>query len=359
MNRIWHKRPYKIGDEKKILQLRHSVFGDLDEVRLNISTWYWQFRDNPAGKAMCWVAEDNGVIVGQYTVIPTRFSLKGKETVLAFSCDTMVLPDYRKQGMFLDLANEVYRSLDAEKIRGRTVWGFPNEAALPGFTSRLGWDSLGIIPLVIMPIRPLTMLYRHVFHINRRGLPGAFPKSGCGANSTSLNMQGLMIESIRSFDEEFDALWNRNSSLAPVMQIRDCSYLNWRYFGVPDFCYRPFAIRWKGELAGYMVIRLMNLMGHYFGVLVDLFPFPVIDLKITKSLLRFARTYSKAYGAEFLTCLISWIKPSFFRGMRSMKVPEKINPRSWHLGCRYRSDDKALLKNMDNWYLTYGDTDIV
>ena len=157
MSRTWRKRPYKIGDEHEILRLRQSIFGDLDEVRLNISTWYWQFQRNPAGNATCWLAEDNGVIVGQYTVIPTRFSLKGQEALLAFSCDTMVHPGYRKQGMFSDLANELYRSLDSKETGGTTVWGFPNEASLPGFTHRLGWNPVGIIPLRIMPIRPLTM----------------------------------------------------------------------------------------------------------------------------------------------------------------------------------------------------------
>lgn len=359
MSRTWRKRPYKIGDEHEILRLRQSIFGDLDEVRLNISTWYWQFQRNPAGKATCWLAEDNGVIVGQYTVIPTRFSLKGQEALLAFSCDTMVHPGYRKQGMFSDLANELYRSLDSKETGGTTVWGFPNEASLPGFTHRLGWNPVGIIPLRIMPIRPLTMFYRHILSINRRSLTSTSPKSIWGVNPISPKVPGFLIEPINCFDEEFDVLWNKYRSLAPVMQIRDSRYLNWRYFGVPEFNYRPFAIRWQGELSGYMVIRLMNLMGHYFGALVDLFPFPVIDFKITKYLLRFARIYSRAYGAEFLTCLLPLAQSSFLKRMGLIKVPDKINPRRWYLGCRYRRGDKALLKYIYNWYITYGDTDIV
>jgi hypothetical protein len=42
MNRTWRIRPYREGDEHQIVQLRKTVFGDVDAVRLNISTWNWR-----------------------------------------------------------------------------------------------------------------------------------------------------------------------------------------------------------------------------------------------------------------------------------------------------------------------------
>ncbi len=159
--------------------------------------------------------------------------------------------------------------------------------------------------------------------------------------------------------EEFDELWDRNKGLAPVIQVRDSIYLNWRYQSIPGFNYRSFAIMWNGRLSGYIVIRLMNLMGHYFGVLVDFFPFPVVDEAITKCLFGFARDYCKSHGAEFLTCLMSRAGAPFLKKTGLRKIPEKLNPRRWCFGCRCRETDGPLLQTIKHWYITYGDSDIV
>ena len=156
--RSWHIRSYRDGDEEQILKLRRAVFGDLDPVRLKKSTWLWQFQNNPSGKAVCFLAEAKGEIVGQYVTIPTRFSIRGKETRAAFSCDTMIHPEYRRQGMFSALAREVYDHLETRR-NIHLVWGFPNDRSLPGFTGKLDWRMLPTLPLMVMPIRPLGMIF--------------------------------------------------------------------------------------------------------------------------------------------------------------------------------------------------------
>lgn len=366
MTHTFQIRKYREGDEKQILTLRERVFGDLDPVRLKTSTWRWQFRDNPAGEAFCALAEDRDRIIGQYAVIPTRFSVQGKETLFALSCDTMIHPDYRKQGIFTTLADELYRFIKSEHMI-TTVWGFPNEISLPGFTRHLGWRLITVFPLRIVPLRPLAML-RSLVPLKKTSRQKQ-RDTGDGSSMESLasrgvfpEVPGLLVEPVplaAGFDEEFDDLWNRNRGLAPVIQVRDAAYLNWRYSGAPGFGYRPFAIRSNGRLLGYMVIRMMNLMGHFFGVLADIFPFPIRDHVTTKRLFRFARDYSKAEGAEFMTCLLSRTEPSFFKAVGLRTVPAILNPRKWYFSARYAPHEKDVIGAAGNWYLTYGDTDIV
>jgi len=100
-------------------------------------------------------------------------------------------------------------------------------------------------------------------------------------------------------------------------------------------------------------------MGHFFGVLTDLFPFPVRDPLTTQGLFRFAREYCKDQGAEFMTCLLSRADPSFFKAAGLRTVPAFLNARKWHFGARLGPRSAAVLGDADNWYLTYGDTDIV
>ena len=358
MNRRWHIRAYQEGDEHQILQLRQTVFGDLDPVRARLSTWHWQFRDNPAGKAFCLLAEDHGVVVGQYTAIPTRFYVRGHETTFAFSCDTMIHPDYRKQGMFVTLARDLYQYLESHD-QITTVLGFPNRASLRGFTGRLGWHVLAEFPLRIAPIRPLAMLRAFIPWIREQTSASSLVSSRPAPMPMKTNVPGLLIEPIDEFRDSFDELWDRHNGLASVMQVRDSRYLNWRYLGVLGFQYHPFAVSWHGTLSGYIVLRFMNIMGHYFGVLVDLFPFPVVSYELTSSLIRFAREYSKAHRAEFLVCLLPRASDSFLKKAGLKKIPGVFNPRRWYFGCRRPESLKPLLDPIENWYITYGDTDIV
>ena len=357
MTHTWHIRDYREGDEDQILSLRQEVFGDLDPVRLKPETWRWQFRDNPAGKPAWALAEDRDRIVGQYALIPTRFSVQGKETLFALSCDTMIHPDYRRQGLFTALARKVYQRIESEG-RIAAVWGFPNESSIPGFTQHLDWRLLTVFPLRVAPLRPLTMLRRLLgLQKEAHNLP-IEPNWGPVA-PLRVDIPGLDMEPINRFGAEYDDLWNRHRAIAPVIQIRDAAYLNWRYRGIPGFGYRPFAIRSSGRLLGYMVIRTLSLMGHFFGVLTDIFPFPVRDPLTTQHLFRYARNYCKDQGAEFMTCLLSRAEAAFFKRAGLKTVPPILNPRKWRLGARYAPSDASVLGVPENWYLTYGDTDIV
>jgi len=356
MTRNWHIRAYRDGDEKQILKLRQVVFGDLDPVRLKESTWQWQFQNNPSGKAVYFLAESNGEIVGQYVTIPTRFFIQGKETRLAFSCDTMIHPEYRRQGMFYALAREVYDHLETQ-LNINLVWGFPNDQSLPGFTGQLGWRMLPTIPLMVMPIRPLAMIFNALPLLSKMLKSPPAPVKTATDVAFSTKIQGLHMVPIEHFDESFDALWQNHSTIAPVIQIRDRRYLQWRYLSVPEFGYRPFAVLHDGQLLGYLVIRMMALKGQMFGVLVDVFPFPMGSGSVIHEIFSFARRYVKAHGGDFLTCLLPHREAGVLKRAGFRKVPEIINPKTWRLG--YRWAGKGPSENLDYWHVTYGDTDVV
>jgi len=354
MTRNWHIRPYRNGDEEGILKLRRAVFGDLDPVRLKASTWQWQFQNNPSGKAVCFLAEANGEIVGQYVILPTRFSIHGKETQVAFSCDTMIHPRYRRQGMFSALARKLYDFLETR--RGiNLVWGFPNDQSLPGFTGKLGWRMLPVIPLMVMPIRPLAMMFNALPLFNGRFKNPSVSRKMDRDIAFSTEIQGLHITPIAIFDESFDALWQEHSTLPPVVQVRDSRYLQWRYLSIPEFGYRPFAVMRDGQLLGYLIIRMMALKGQMFGVLVDLFPFPLGS--VIHDIFSFARRYVSTHGGDFLTCLLPQREMAILKRAGFKKIPEVINPKTWHLGYRCAGNDP--LGNLNHWHVTYGDTDVV
>ena len=258
--------------------------------------------------------------------------------------------------MFSALARELYDFLETKQGIDR-VWGFPNDRSGPGFTAKLGWRMMSVMPLMVMPIRPFTMVLRTLPSLNRLFRSPAAPSKTDGDPRFSTEIKGLYMDPIAHFDDAFDTLWRENATMASVMQVRDGRYLQWRYLGVPEFGYRPFAVIRHGRLLGYLVIRMMDLKGRIFGVLMDIFPFPMESGVIIHEVFSFARRYVKAHGGEFLTCLPPHGKMGILKRAGFRKVPEFINPKTWRLGYRWQGKNHPEKPGL--WHVTYGDTDVV
>ena len=360
--RLWSTRSYVPADVDGILGLRRVVFGDLDRVRLRPEIWRWQFIDNPAGAGWVRLAVHDDTIVGQYAAIPTRFRLNagaGEERTFAMSCDTMTHPDYQRQGMFVTLAQELYASL-AEQDGVSTVWGFPNAASHPGFVGRLGWFDVHVFPTRVKPIRSAPVLKRFLRWGVVSGTLGVLADRTYQLATPRVSPPTRCeIRPLSSFDERFDALWMRHRQRAPVVQVRTREHLNWRYCAVPEFGYRPFEVLVGGALEGYVVVRTLTLFDLPFAAVVDLFPCPVIDAAITREVLCFAQLEAERAGAAFLTALLPPAHGPHLTRFGFLKVPGFLNLRPWYLGARCAPGDEPLLRNIDHWYVTYGDADIV
>ena len=64
--------------------------------------WDWQHRRNPynqSGQPEIWVAREGPTIIGHYTTLPVRVSIKGIEVEGAWGSDAMVAPERRRQGI--------------------------------------------------------------------------------------------------------------------------------------------------------------------------------------------------------------------------------------------------------------------
>ena len=361
-NRLWTTRAYQPGDLAGILALRRATFGEVDKERLLPEVWKWQFIDNPAGPGCMRLADHDGTIVGQNSAIPTRFNLAsrpGIESILALSCDTMTHPAYRKQGMFTTLAEELYAEL-AERSGITTVWGFPNANSHPGFVGKLGWFDIYEFPTWVKPIHSRHILRRYVRSSGLAGiLGGVADRLYRSVAAKPTQPRHCAIREISGFDERFDALWSRNRSLARVVQIRDPLYLQWRYIAAPVFEYHPFEVLVAGSLEGYIVLRVQTLLNLRFGAVVDLFPCPIVDAEITREALSFAQLYATERDCAFLTALLPPVHVGHLTRFGFIKVPEVLNLRKWYFGARCLATDEPLLRDINNWYITYGDSDIV
>lgn len=361
-DRLWTSRGYQPGDLTGILALRHTTFGEADKHRLLPEVWKWQFLDNPAGPGYQRLADHAGTIVGQYVAIPTRFHLAtrpGIETILAMSCDTMTHPAYRRQGMFVTLAQELYSEL-AERFGVTTVWGFPNANSRQGFVGKLEWFDVHEFRTWVKPIQSRHVLQRYVRSSALASVLGAVGDrlyQVVAPKPTELRQ--CTIREISGFDDRFEALWARHRSLARIIQIRDAKYLQWRYCGAQVFGYHPFEVTVAGSLEGYFVLRVLTLFDLTFTAVVDLFPCPIVDAKITREILSFAQVYATERNCAFLTALLPPAYLVHLTQFGFLKVPRALTMRRWYLGARCPSAEEPFFRDINNWYITYGDTDII
>ncbi|WP_419782411.1 GNAT family N-acetyltransferase [Malaciobacter marinus] len=117
----------------QILELFEHSFGS----KMDENLWNWAYINNPNENPIVSLYYDGEKLVGHYAVIPIKFIHNQKNLNAVLSMTTMVNSAYRKYGIFIEQANEVYDK--ATELGYKFVCGFPNKKSAPGFKKRLDW----------------------------------------------------------------------------------------------------------------------------------------------------------------------------------------------------------------------------
>lgn len=191
----------------------------------------WKFLQNPAGKAIGFVAYHEGEVAGFYGVIPEDFMVNGEKTIIYQSMDTMTHPDYQRQGLFTNLARKTYEHL-LEKDREVFIIGFPGLTSHPGFVKKLEWRDIIIIDYIF--------LNRTAFKVK-----SLFKKTS-----------NLSFEKIGKFDQSFESYFNNKTyGTGKILHRLDGSFLNWRLADNPLFKYEIVKLSEGKEIIGFLVYK--------------------------------------------------------------------------------------------------------
>jgi GNAT superfamily N-acetyltransferase len=246
-------RSYEPGDERAILDLFRTTYGK----ELSPEYWRWRFEASPAGPAFIELAWDGPLLAAHYAVTQVALHVEGTDVRTGLSGTTMTHPDYRGRGLFQDLAKATYARMAAEGLE--YVWGFPNTNSHRGFVEGLDWFDIYEVPTFEGKLEDM----------------GDF-----GAETGS-------ISEIATFDERFDALWERVRSGVGVR--RDRAYLSWRLFDNPSDEYRVLAQR---DALGYVALKRYRSSMQIVDLVYD------GDVKIGVELARAAAMLARAEGCE-------------------------------------------------------------
>lgn len=249
----WIVRAFRPGDRAQLTDMLGDFFEYPDPDRY----FTWIYLENPAGLAWAWVACEQGTgrIVGSDAFFPWRLTLNGRLVPAIQMANAMVLPAYRRRGIFTALIKEGLQRL--KNLGIEFVYGFPNQRAVPGHR-KAGAVTLGRIVRVMRPI-------------NLARLSSRFQKGGgviCGLARLSryasfslphrrrLEREGLQCRAVDRCDERFDDLWMRRPADLGIAAVRDREFLHWKYESRPFREYTVWALESRGRsnvLLGYAV----------------------------------------------------------------------------------------------------------
>lgn len=119
----------------ELVELFNCVWGGMTSER-----WKWKHIQNPLlDVSSTIVAWDNDNIIGANCFMPAVYLIQGIPCKVVQSCDSMIHPNYRGQGIFTKIicTAEEYYSHYGYKF----MIGFPNEKSFPGFI-KAGWEHL-------------------------------------------------------------------------------------------------------------------------------------------------------------------------------------------------------------------------
>ena len=135
-------RPATDGDLPAILQLMSDSLGGA--LPRSEAFFRWKHIDNPFGRSLMLVAEDEQGLVGLRCFMRWRFRAGDRVVHAVRPVDTATHPRFRRRGLFTRLTRQLLGTLADEGVD--LVFNTPNEKSRPGYL-KMGWQSVGVVPL--------------------------------------------------------------------------------------------------------------------------------------------------------------------------------------------------------------------
>lgn len=301
---------------------RQAVCTLIESAPFKMQLWPWQFVERDAEKD-CIAVWYGPEIVGFNGVMPVRIWDGRAERPAKWSCDFVVRPDCRSQG----LGQRIKQVLDERTDCLMSMGVSPRAASV---LTKSGWRELAGPTVVRYVLRPLRLRERLFWAVRRLG-PGGGPRP---------DAQPLEISDALPPPEHCERLWKRTREAIETGVVRDHRYLEWRYLRHPAGAYRYVTIGDRDAPRALVVVRWR---GEDLVVVDYVGPFEAADLETVFS--RLPATFPAARGFTARTSDRRLIRAMHAAGWATRGRPTRFFVR-----------DEAG-RSASSWYLTSGDSD--
>ncbi|MBN1040386.1 GNAT family N-acetyltransferase [Clostridium botulinum] len=243
-------KDYKKNDEKEIINLFKEAFCK----EMKYFQWRWNYDDNICKDKFIKLMWDDKTLADHYTILPNKMKIYDEIYEVGLSMTTMTSKEYKKQGIFVKLASNLY-----EEIYNKVpiIYGFPNNNSLHGFKKYLGWTH----PLDIE-------MY------------------SCYTYKSELKSLDKNIKNVEFLDNRVDVLFDKFSNEFKdykLMIKRSREYIHWRCDLNPYNKYYYLVYEKGNEYLGYCIYKIFEDGGKKVCDLVDII---AIDNGIYEELLK-------------------------------------------------------------------------
>jgi hypothetical protein len=354
----WTVREYVDGDGPKIVALFERIFGKARDH----AHWEWEFLQGPGGSRIL-IAEGAGAVVGHLAGIRRRGRFAGEEVRCALEVDGMVHPDWGRRGIFVKLGRELLSRMGSEEGVG-LVLGFPNRNALPGHR-KMSCVEVGELPLAVRPVNVRRVVGKFVKQAAVRAIaavPAKLLLRTVKRVRRPSRLRDFSIEEVGDFDDRFDRFWNEIASRSTIILNRDREYLSWRYGGVRRPDYTRLVAERDGRVLGLAVTRVIDMFDLSNGMIVELISVPGEEHAVEWLLVE-AMNRLEAAAVDLMAASLPVGSDGHRALMRCgfLSAPDRLKPRPEPFIVYVTADriDRTVVADPANWYITWGDTDVV
>lgn len=334
-------------DRDDILRLWESNFPGIPRER-----YEWIYKNNPGGFTSCWVAKNDGNVIGSTALFPRRLFMNGQAVTAGIAGDFSVLKKFRLLGPALSLQKAVLSGYTNEGFD--LIYGLPNEKSLD-IVKRTGYSVVGEI---LNLTRPLKSLYYLKKKIHFPIIPGLVQKPVdlaiklLARESFFKHQKESSCELLSMFDSRFDALWEKALPNFAIIGERTSSYLNWRFINSPHSSYSIFIVKRVANLdiQGYIVFnRVDNKVNIDDMLCID---DDTLDILLSEFILSMRRE-----GIESISIRLSG-RIDLVRKLQSYGFSIRGSEGKLVVLFPEGSPFSRYVTDIDNWYMMAGDNDI-
>lgn len=316
----------------------------------------WLHLNNPSRQSYvnCYLPkEDTSVTAALYAVVPIEFKIGNKVQVACQSLDTITDERFRGQGLFITLAESVYQRCTSGKVA--FVYGFPNIHSAKGFFRGLKWKNIASPPFLTKPFKTKyftdKLLKRKIFR-------NIIPQINLYRRRKIHLPADIAIKEITRFENDANTVWADFSQNINIAIERNKEYLNWRIFDNPDEEYKARGLYHNNKLVGYIIYSIKDKHGGRIGYVMD-FIYRPSYVKFSKYLLFEAFNDMRDSNVDASLCWSFDHSPNygFYKKYGFLKIPEKYQLIKLFFGARPFEKLEVDINNVENWYLSYLDSD--
>jgi hypothetical protein len=266
-------RPYKKGDEKKIVDFLQIVFNkwpNFDFIGSALEHWRWKFQD-PSSVT---VAEIDGKIVATFHSIPIEVKVGNDVISSCQGVDVAVHPDYQGKGIYTQIRDRCYEiRLNNGILMHYGITAHPKLIAKRKQDEKTNKETF--------PTFPHT-LYEYIYikdpekYFQNNNVNAVIKKTGLKMlkllhkkhTKKYVQLDKIKINEINRFDEKINTYWNEIKDSYKFSIVKNMNFLNWRYCDERGGNFDKFiATDEKNKICGYVVTRInrfdaLNPRGH-------------------------------------------------------------------------------------------------